>query len=128
MHYHISKFVEMSFEQAIERAIAELHKEGFGVLTEIDAQATLKKKLDMEFRPYKILGACNPLFASQALEAEDKIGVLLPCNVVVQEHRDGRVEISALDPAMMAAATGNPSLAELGRSAGEAMQRVIAAI
>ena len=128
MEYHISRFVQMSFDSAIERAMSALKDEGFGVLTEIDAQATMKQKLDLDFRPYRILGACNPRFASQALMAEDKIGVLMPCNVVVQQHEDGRVEISAMDPAMMATATGNPSLAELGRNAGEAMRRVIAAI
>ena len=125
MSYHISRFVDCGFDEAIERARAALAAHGFGVLSEIDAQATLKKKLDFDFRPYRILGACEPEFASEALRLEDKIGVLMPCNVVVQQHADGRVEVSAMDPAMMAQATGNQALAEAGREAGEAMRRVI---
>ncbi len=125
MSYHISRFVDCGFDEALERATAALAAHGFGVLTEIDARATLKQKLDMDFRPYRILGACNPQFAGRALTLEDKIGVLMPCNVVVQQHDDGRVEVSAMDPAMMAQATGNEALAEVSAHAGEAMRRVI---
>lgn len=128
MEYHISKFVDHSFAEAIERATAALKDEGFGILTEIDAQATIKLKLDQDFRPYMILGACNPQLASQALRAEDKVGVLMPCNVVVQQHDDGRVEVSAMNPGIMAEATGNPALEDLSRQAGEAIHRAIDAI
>ncbi len=98
MSYHNSKKVNYGFEEAIEKVTEELKKEGFGILTEIDVKATLKKKLDVDFRNYKILGACNPPFAHKALSAEANIGVLLPCNVVVQETADGSVEISAVNP------------------------------
>jgi uncharacterized protein (DUF302 family) len=98
MSYHFSTTVDMSFEDAVSKVTEELGKEGFGVLTEIDVKATLRKKLGVEFRNYKILGACNPPFAHRALTIEDKIGVLLPCNVVVQELESGRIEISAVDP------------------------------
>ena len=97
MSYCFTKIVHLPFEEAIARVTDALRKEGFGVLTEIDVSATLKKKLDVDFRPYRILGACNPHFAYQALQAEDKIGTMLPCNVIVQETDDG-VEVAAVDP------------------------------
>ena len=125
MEYHISKKVACSFDQALEKVAAELKKESFGVLTEIDVKATMKKKLGVDFRNYKILGACNPNFAHRALSAEDKIGVLLPCNVVVQEHEDGTVEVSAMAPAGMMQAVGNPALDELATKVQTAMERVI---
>jgi uncharacterized protein (DUF302 family) len=128
MEYHISKFVDYGFSEAIERATAALKEEGFGILTEIDAQATIKKKLDQDFRPYMILGACNPQLASQALHLEDKIGVLLPCNVVVQQHDDGRVEVSAMNPGIMAQATGNSTLEELSQQATERIRRALDAL
>ena len=84
MSYYFSRILDVSFDEAIQRTTEELHKEGFGILTEIDVKATLKKKLDVDFRPYRILGACNPPFAYQAIQAEDKIGTMLPCNVIVQ--------------------------------------------
>lgn len=98
MSYYFSKALEISFDEAVAKVTEELKQEGFGVLTEIDVKQTLKKKLDVDFRKYKILGACNPPFAYQALQLEDKIGVMLPCNVVVQENDEGSVEISAVDP------------------------------
>ncbi|NIA18475.1 MAG: DUF302 domain-containing protein [Simkaniaceae bacterium] len=116
MSYHFSKTVDMSFDEAIENVTEELKKEGFGILTEIDVKATLKKKLDVDFRNYRILGACNPPFAYKALLAEDKIGTMLPCNVVVQEHDDGRIEVSAVDPMASMQAVENP---ELGQVADE---------
>jgi len=128
MEYHISKFVDYGYSEAIERATAALKDQGFGILTEIDAQATIKKKLDQDFRPYMILGACNPQLASQALKAEDKVGVLLPCNVVVQQHDDGRVEVSAMNPGIMAQATGNPALEDLSQQADAAIRRAIDAL
>ena len=125
MDFHISKKVAFSFGQALEKVAEELKAEGFGVLTEIDVKATLKKKLGVDFRNYRILGACNPNFANRALRVEDKIGVLLPCNVVVQEHEDGTVEVSAMAPAGMMKAVGNPELSELADQVQAAMERVI---
>ena len=110
MNYYLSKTLATSFEHAIARVTEELKKEGFGILTEIDVKATLKKKLDADFRPYKILGACNPPFAHQALQVEDKIGVMLPCNVIVQEIADGQVEVAAMDPAGAMQVVENPQL------------------
>lgn len=98
MSYYKSKIVDLSYEEALEKATEELKKVGFGVLTEIDVKETLKKKIDVDFRKYKILGACNPQFAHKALSVEDKIGALLPCNVVVQETENGKVEVAIMNP------------------------------
>ena len=98
MTYHFSKTLRVPFDAAISRVTEALKQEGFGILTEIDVQKTLKQKLGVDFRPYRILGACNPPFAYQALQAEDKIGTMLPCNVIVQEAAGGAVEVSAVDP------------------------------
>ena len=99
MSYYFSTTLQnISFSEAIEKVTEELKKEGFGILTEIDLKATLKKKLDVDFYNYTILGACNPPFAYKALQAEDKIGTMLPCNVIVQEKEQGIIEISAVDP------------------------------
>ena len=98
MSYYFNKTLSgKSFDQAIDVVTAELKNEGFGVLTEIDVKETLKKKLDVDFKKYKILGACNPSFAHKALQSEDKIGVMLPCNVIVEEHDNGEIEVSAVD-------------------------------
>lgn len=108
MEYFTSKTVDLSYDQAIEKVTSLLKEEGFGVLTEIDVQDTLKKKLDVDFKKYKILGACNPELAHKALQAEDKIGVMLPCNVVVEENENNTVEVSAVNPvASMQAVTNN---------------------
>ena len=98
MRYYINRTLSRSFDQVLEQVEAGLKEQGFGVLTEIDVKATFKKKLDVDFRRYKILGACNPPFAYQAFQADDKIGILLPCNVIVQELDDGQVEVAAMDP------------------------------
>ena len=98
MNYHFSKIVKVPFEQAITSVVEGLKREGFGILTDIDVKATLKNKLGADFRPYRILGACSPPLAYRALQLEDKIGTMLPCNVIVQEHADGTVEVSAVDP------------------------------
>ena len=101
MSYYFNKTITLPFDEAVDRVKAELKKDGFGVLTEIDVQKTLKEKLGVDFRPYRILGACNPPFAYKALLAEDKIGTMLPCNVIVQELAPGRVEVAAIDPARL---------------------------
>ena len=98
MAYHFSITLKLPFDAAIASTTEALKRHGFGVLTEIDVQATLKKKLNVDFRPYRILGACNPQMAYRALQMEDKIGTMLPCNVIVQQHEDGMVEVSAVDP------------------------------
>ncbi len=128
MSYHFSRVLDDSFDEAVENVIRELQKEGFGILTEIDVQATLKKKLDVDFRKYRILGACNPPFAYRALQLEEKIGTMLPCNVVVQEHEDGRVEVSAVDPVASMQAIVNPELGEVAQQIQKKLQKVIAAL
>lgn len=129
MSYYFSTVLKKtSYEKAIELATQELAKEGFGVLTQINVKETLKKKIDADFRPYIILGACNPHFAHKALQAEDKLGVFLPCNVVVEQHDDGSVEVSTVDPHAMMAAVTNPQLEELAKEVREIVQRVINAV
>ena len=121
MSYFMTKNVSMSYDAALAAATEALKGEGFGVLTEIDVSATLKAKLGVDFPKYKILGACNPPLALKALTAENQVGVLLPCNVVVQEHKDGRVEVSAMDPVGAMGMIGNATLTE---SAGEVRGRL----
>ena len=113
MSYYLARKVSLSFADAIAAVTSALKDEGFGVLTEIDVKSTLKEKLGVDFREYRILGACNPSFAHQALQAEDKIGLMLPCNVIVQETEDGGVEVAAIDPAVAMAAVDAPPLAEI---------------
>jgi len=125
MIYFFSKTVDTSFDQAITRVAEELAKEGFGILTEIDVQGTLKKKLDVDFRKYRILGACNPAFAYQALQSEAHVGTMLPCNVVVQEYEDGRVEVAAVDPIASMQAIDNVDLAKIATEIRNKLQRVI---
>ena len=125
MSYYFSKTVNEDFDTAIEHVTDELKKEGFGVLTQIDVQDTLKKKLDVDFKKYRILGACNPTFAYQALKSEDKIGTMLPCNVIVEENIDGTVEISAVDPVASMASVKNDSLGGVATQVREKLQRVI---
>jgi uncharacterized protein (DUF302 family) len=123
--YCFSKTLTIPFEAAISRVTEALKKEGFGILTEIDVKETLKKKLGVEFRPYKILGACNPPFAYQALLAEDKIGLMLPCNVIVQEIAPGKVEVSAVDPIASMRAVDNPKLADIAKEIQAKLKAVI---
>ncbi len=125
MNYYYSKTVEQDFENAIEKVTDELQKEGFGILTEIDVKATLKKKLDVDFRNYKILGACNPGFAHKALLAEKNIGTMLPCNVIVQENEDGKVEVTAVDPMASMQAVENPDLENIASEVRAKLQNVI---
>jgi len=125
MSYHFSKTLNLSFDEAISKVTEELKKEDFGILTEIDVKATLKKKLDVDFRNYRILGACNPHFAHQALQAEDKIGTMLPCNVIVQEKAEGKVEVSAVDPVASMKAIENPKLGEIAQQVQAKLKKVI---
>ncbi len=128
MSYHMSRTVSGTFEDIVERAREELSKEGFGVLTEIDVKATLKKKLDVEFRPYLILGACNPTLAHQVLAREDKVGVLLPCNVVVQERDGGKVEVSAMDPAAAMTLVDDPEVGKIAATVRDKLQKAVDSI
>lgn len=126
MEYCVSKKVDLTFNQAIEKVTDLLKDEGFGVLTEIDVKETLKKKLDVDFKKYKILGACNPGFAHKALKAEDKIGVMLPCNVIVEEHEDGAVEVSAVNPVASMVAIQNDDLQGIATEVREGLEKVMA--
>lgn len=113
MDYYFGKTIDATFDKTIEMVTAALKEKGFGILTQIDVKATLKEKLDVDFQPYMILGACNPPFAHKALQSENKIGTMLPCNVVVQEVADGKVEVAAVDPAASMQAIKNPALEEI---------------
>jgi len=125
MQYYFNKIVEMTFEETIDKVTEELKKEGFGVLTEIDVKAALKKKIDVDFRKYRILGACNPSFAYKALLAEDKIGTMLPCNVIVQEQDDGKIEVAAIDPIASMQAIENESLGGIAVEVNAKLKKVI---
>ena len=125
MSYYFSKILQISFDAAVAKAVEELKKEGFGILTEIDVKETLKKKLNVDFRKYKILGACNPPFAYQALQSEDKVGLMLPCNVIVQETADGKTEVSAIDPIASMQAIDNPKLRTVAEQVQAKLRKVI---
>jgi len=125
MTYHFTTKVSDPFDQAIERVTAVLKDAGFGVLTTIDVQATMKKKIDADINPYTILGACNPGFALKAIQAESKIGTMLPCNVIVQQLDNGDVEVSAVDPMASMQAIQNPALGEIAAEVQALMKGVI---
>jgi uncharacterized protein (DUF302 family) len=125
MTYYFSKTLQASFDEVIARLTEGLKKEGFGILTEIDVTETLKKKLNVDFRKYKILGACNPPFAHKALELEDKIGTMLPCNVIIQELAPGQVEVAAIDPVASMQAIGNRKLQEVAQQVGRKLKNVL---
>lgn len=125
MSYYFSKTLTTDFDSAITKVTEELKKEGFGILTEIDVKETFKKKLDVDFRKYRILGACNPNFAFEAIKAEDKIGTMLPCNVIVQERENGNVEVTAVDPVASMMAIKNDALGSVAGSVREKLSRVI---
>ena len=125
MSYTITKICSLSFDNAITRVTEELTKEGFGILTDIDVKATIKKKLDVDFRQYRILGACNPPLAFQALQAEDKIGTMLPCNIIVQEKEDKTIEISAIDPVASMQAVQNETVLDIAKRVRGKLQTVI---
>jgi uncharacterized protein (DUF302 family) len=125
MSYYFSKTITGNFEDTVQKTTEALKKEGFGVLTDIDVKATLKNKLDVEFKKYRILGACNPPFAFKALQAEDKIGTMLPCNVIVQEVADGEIEIAAIDPVASMRAIENPDLKGIADQIQEKLKKFI---
>jgi uncharacterized protein (DUF302 family) len=125
MTYFFNTEVQIDFEQAVESVTEELKKEGFGILTEIDVKSTLKNKLDVDFRKYRILGACNPPYAYRALQAEPHIGTMLPCNVIVQELENGSVEVAAIDPLASMQVIGNPELQEIAEEIQGKLKTVI---
>jgi len=125
MSYYFNKVVDLTFDEAINKVTEELKKEGFGVLTQIDVKEALKKKINVDFRKYRILGACNPQYAYKALQAEDKIGTMLPCNVIVQERDDGKVEIAAIDPIASMQSVKNESLGEIAVTVQSKLKQVI---
>ncbi len=125
MSYYFCKKFKGTFDEVYNRTLVSLKREGFGVLTEIDVRATLKKKLDVNFRQYKILGACNPPFAYKALQAEDKIGTMLPCNVIIQELAEGEVEVAAIDPVASMQAVQNESLMPIAQQVQKKMKNVV---
>ena len=126
MTYYFSKSLELAFEPAVARVRAALGEEGFGVISEIDVAKTLKTKIDVDFRPYLILGACNPTLAYEALWLEDKVGIMLPCNVVVQDQGNGRTEVAAVDPVASMAAIDNPALKAKAQMVGDRLKAVLA--
>ena len=125
MNYYFNKTLNEDFDKVIEKVTEELKNEGFGILTEIDVKETLKKKLDVDFKKYKILGACNPPYAHKALEAEDKIGTMLPCNVIVQEIEEGTVEVAAVNPMASMQAVENEKLNEVADEITTKLEHVI---
>jgi uncharacterized protein (DUF302 family) len=126
--YTFGKALGLGFDQALQAVTAALAKEGFGVLTEIDVAATLKKKLNLERPPYRILGACNPQFAARALDAEPQIGALLPCNVVVRQNAEGRTVVEFMDPRAVLQLTDRPEVAEIAGEVRARLERVMAAL
>ncbi|MEX0995861.1 MAG: DUF302 domain-containing protein [Flavobacteriaceae bacterium] len=125
MNYYFNKTVKGTFEEVIDKVTQELKAEGFGILTEIDVTATLKKKLDVNFKKYRILGACNPPYAHKALQAEDKIGTMLPCNVIVQEIEDGVIEVAAVNPMASMQAVENEKLNDIANEITAMLENVI---
>ena len=125
MSYHISKIVKGDFEETLQKVVENLKDVGFGVITEIDMKEKLKEKLDVDFKNYVILGACNPSFAHKALLAEDKIGTMLPCNIIVQEGEDGKVEVAAINPVASMQAIENDSLGEIASTVQSKLKQVI---
>lgn len=125
MKYDISKQVKSSFRDALDSVTAELKKEGFGIISEIDLTEKFKEKLNVDFRNYRILGACNPGFAHEAIAMEDKIGLMLPCNVLVQEHENGNVEVSAMNPMHSIGNIGNPELEKIASEVTDRLKKAI---
>jgi uncharacterized protein (DUF302 family) len=125
MNYYFNAIIEGNFEDIIQKTCEALKKEGFGILTDIDVKATLKKKLDVDFRKYRILGACNPPYAYKALQSEDKIGTMLPCNVIVQQIDNKKIEVAAIDPIASMRSIDNPNLGVVAKEVQEKLKKVI---
>jgi uncharacterized protein (DUF302 family) len=125
MSYYFSKTLSVGFDDAVRRSIEGLKKEGFGIITEIDVKETFKKKINVDFRNYRILGACNPTLAHEALQLEDKVGTMLPCNVVVQDAGGGRTEVAAIDPVASMQAIENPHLKRAAEQVGAKLKKFI---
>lgn len=125
MSYYFSKVLALGFNAAVAEVTRKLKEEGFGIITEIDVTKTLKDKIGVDFRPYRILGACNPALAHEALKLEDKVGTMLPCNVIVQELAPGRVEVAAIDPVASMAAINNPALLQKAGVVRGKLEKVI---
>ncbi len=125
MSYHFSKKIDLPFEQAVEKTTAALKEQGFGILSDIDIKSTLKEKLGVDFMNYEILGACNPGYAHKALMSESHIGLMLPCNVIIQEHEDGKVEVSAIDPIASMQAVENQELKDVAEAVRGLLKKVI---
>jgi uncharacterized protein (DUF302 family) len=128
MSYYFATTLEASFDEAVQQVTDALKAEGFGIITDVDVKATFKKKLDVDFREYRILGACNPALAHEALRIEDKVGTMLPCNVIVQDLGDGRTEVAAIDPVASMQAIDNAELKSAAQQVREKLQRVIASL
>ncbi len=128
MSYYFNKTIAADFETVKKKVIAELGKEGFGILTEVDVQATFKNKLDIDFRKYQILGACNPHYAHKAIEAEDKIGTMLPCNVILQELENGKVEVAAINASASMQAVDNNKVADVAKIISAMLKKVVDAL
>lgn len=126
MKYYLNKTTEYQFDEAVDKISMALKEVGFGILTEIDMKATLKNKLDVDRRPYKILGACNPSFANNALNAEEKIGILLPCNVTIIETESGKIDVSIMDPAVAMGVVENPQLGKLAHEVKALLETALA--
>lgn len=125
MDYYFSKVLNCTFNEAVDKVTILLKEQGFGIITQIDVKETFKVKLDRDFRDYRILGACNPNFAFDALGAEDKVGLMLPCNVIVQDKGNGKIEVAAVNPKMVMESIGNPALTDLSCKVTEILDKVI---
>ena len=125
MSYYFAKTLSCDFDEAVQRTTEALKAAGFGIISEIDVKETLKKKIDVDFRPYRILGACNPRMAYEALNIEDKVGTMLPCNFIIQDAGDGKIEVAAIDPVASMQAIGNPALLETAKRVRSMLERVV---
>ncbi len=128
MTYYINKTTNYNFDEAVDKITLALKEQGFGIITEIDMKNTLKNKLDVEIRKYKILGACNPQFAHKALQEEEKIGILLPCNVTISEQEDGKIDVAVMDPTVAMSVVENEKMGPLASEVKERLQKALAAI
>lgn len=125
MNYHISKTIKSSIDNAVEKLTADLKKEGFGILMDIDVKKTFKEKIDVDFRPYRILGTCNPAIGFRILQIDDTMGVFIPCHIVIQDTGNGQVKVSAIDPVAPLSAVGNPKLEPIGIEVQNILKKVV---